>query len=463
VDGSITSNDIQNGTIQLVDLDLNSVDGSTVIDGSLTGQDIQNNSIDATTKLSTSCADNQILQASSGNFVCANQNAGSDNLGDHVATQNLDLGSFQLVGNGGTSGISIANNGNVGIGTTTPAMKLHVIGDARFQDAYVNLDIKDNNSTSIADSGGSLNIKDSSDNLAFLMGIPGSDGNAVMTNYNANGAIKFQTAGVNERMIIDKDGNVGIGTTTPGLISGKSKYLTISSGNLNNVGKAALEIQYGANFSPGTDAGIIDFIANSTTGSNYNVARIASQTGSSTAFGQLGFYTGGFGTISQRMLIDQNGNIGIGTTTPTTELEVNGTVLANNFTTPSDIKFKDDRKPIKNSLKRIKSLTGYEYVWNETSRLKAGEKAMGLIAQEVERVFPLLVNIHNQGEEDEYRSVNYQGLVAPLINSVKELDDKVNEEHQLLYEEIVRLKNENESLKEKLYKIESLLLKLARD
>ncbi|NQZ19359.1 MAG: hypothetical protein HRT44_08905, partial [Bdellovibrionales bacterium] len=111
--------------------------------------------------------------------------------------------------------MTIDQNGDVGIGTTAPDTKLHVFGDARFQDAYVNLDIKDNNSTGIDDTGGSLNIKDSSDNLAFLLGIPGSVGNAVMTNYNANGAIKFQTAGTNERMIIDKDGNVGVGTTSP--------------------------------------------------------------------------------------------------------------------------------------------------------------------------------------------------------------------------------------------------------
>jgi hypothetical protein len=163
------------------------------------------------------------------------------------------------------------------------------------------------------------------------------------------------------------------------------------------------------------------------------------------------------------MRIESSGNVGIGTTTPTTALEVDGTVLANNFTTPSDEMFKDDKTPIKNSLEKIKSLTGYEYVWNEASRMKAGEKAMGLIAQEVEKVFPLLVNIHNEGEEGEYRSVNYQGLMAPVINAVKELDDKMNEENQFLYEEVYRLKEENKALKERLKKIEALLLRLDKN
>ncbi|MCR5889265.1 tail fiber domain-containing protein [Hymenobacter sp. J193] len=44
----------------------------------------------------------------------------ADNLGNHTATQNLNLGTSQLVGNGGGSGLSISNGGSVGIGTSTP-------------------------------------------------------------------------------------------------------------------------------------------------------------------------------------------------------------------------------------------------------------------------------------------------------------------------------------------------------
>ncbi len=40
-----------------------------------------------------------------------------DNLGNHTATQDLDLATFELVGNGGSAGISIANDGDVTIGT----------------------------------------------------------------------------------------------------------------------------------------------------------------------------------------------------------------------------------------------------------------------------------------------------------------------------------------------------------
>jgi hypothetical protein len=46
---------------------------------------------------------------------------------------------------------------------------------------------------------------------------------------------------------------------------------------------------------------------------------------------------------------------------------------------------------------------------------------MGVLAQEVERVFPELVTTDEQG----HKRVNYIGLFAPLIEAVKELDERV--------------------------------------
>ena len=46
---------------------------------------------------------------------------------------------------------------------------------------------------------------------------------------------------------------------------------------------------------------------------------------------------------------------------------------------------------------------------------------MGVIAQEVEKVFPELVTTDDQGR----KKVEYEGLIAPLIEAVKELDERV--------------------------------------
>src|SRR6476469_10782325 len=64
-----------------------------------------------------------------------NASTAGDNLGKHTATQNLNLGSNLLVGNGGSSGLSISSNGQVGVGTAAPNATLEVNGNARINGA----------------------------------------------------------------------------------------------------------------------------------------------------------------------------------------------------------------------------------------------------------------------------------------------------------------------------------------
>lgn len=51
-----------------------------------------------------------------------------DNLGSHTASQNIRLNGYYLSGDGGNEGVSVAANGNVGIGTASPNQKLSVTG-----------------------------------------------------------------------------------------------------------------------------------------------------------------------------------------------------------------------------------------------------------------------------------------------------------------------------------------------
>lgn len=56
---------------------------------------------------------------------------GYDNLGDHTATTNVLLNDNWLSNDGGNEGIRITNDGNVGVGTSSPGAKLEVNGSAR--------------------------------------------------------------------------------------------------------------------------------------------------------------------------------------------------------------------------------------------------------------------------------------------------------------------------------------------
>ena len=110
------------------------------------------------------------------------------------------------------------------------------------------------------------------------------------------------------------------------------------------------------------------------------------------------------------------------------DLHVDGDVIAYSTTT-SDRRLKDNIKTIDNALDKVEQLRGVEYDWNKGSR--KGQHEIGLIAQEVEEVFPFLVKEKVkttgdfQDDDTAYKSVDYEKLVGVLIESVKELSAKV--------------------------------------
>ncbi len=106
----------------------------------------------------------------------------------------------------------------------------------------------------------------------------------------------------------------------------------------------------------------------------------------------------------------------------------------------SDKRLKKDFLSLTHSLSSIYKLNGYHYKWIEEARSK--DLQTGLIAQEVQKIFPELV----QTDEKGFLSVNYIGLVPHLIEAVKELRDENNS-----------LKLNNKTLSSRLDKIEAML------
>lgn len=109
----------------------------------------------------------------------------------------------------------------------------------------------------------------------------------------------------------------------------------------------------------------------------------------------------------------------------------------------SDIRLKKDLQPLKNSLQNLHRLNGYTYYWINPIKDK-GKLQNGLIAQELEKVIPELVDENSDG----YKTVNYIGLIPHLIEAVKELDKKT--------EEITALKKELASMQELNKKLSAL-------
>lgn len=96
--------------------------------------------------------------------------------------------------------------------------------------------------------------------------------------------------------------------------------------------------------------------------------------------------------------------------TSTTGLEVAGQI-----TVTSDLLLKDDLQVLDGSLEKIKSLTGYTYRMKDT-----GVRHGGLIAQDAEAVLPEAVSGDEGGKK-----LDYNAIIALLVNSTKEQDEKI--------------------------------------
>jgi hypothetical protein len=193
-------------------------------------------------------------------------------------------------------------------------------------------------------------------NTAYLY----STGNDfVLGNGTASKNLKFFTGGfatTNERMRIDGDGNVGIGsvtfdgtnpeqllvdagnTSSFNVISGKgtiNNYLQLNIQNRSNGNAASSDVVASAD--NGTEsANFIDMGINSSSYSTSGVLGGANNAylystgndfviGNGIASKNLRFFTGGTAASNEAMRIDGNGNVGIGTTTPAADLDVAGT------------------------------------------------------------------------------------------------------------------------------------------
>jgi hypothetical protein len=108
------------------------------------------------------------------------------------------------------------------------------------------------------------------------------------------------------------------------------------------------------------------------------------------------------------------------------DLHVDGDVIAYS-TTVSDVRLKEDVKTIENSLEKVTQLRGVSYTWNAGSR--EGQQDLGLIAQEVEEVFPEIVREKELAlvDGESYKTVDYEKLVGVLIEAVKELKAEIEE------------------------------------
>jgi hypothetical protein len=146
---------------------------------------------------------------------------------------------------------------------------------------------------------------------------------------------------------------------------------------------------------------------------------------SGTTAGNTVYWDGTSWVTNSSNIFNNGGNVGIGTTTPTVKLEVNGRLKTQGINELSDVRYKKDIQTLTNALANIEKLRGVSYDWKQTEFPEKNFDAkhqIGLIAQELEVVFPELVTT----DADGYKSVDYSKLVAVLIEAVKEQQAEIS-------------------------------------
>jgi len=260
-----------------------------------------------------------------GGIVCSPNTDGKDTfeLSTHavdegrLSIKNVDTTTIQLR----AGGISYLNGGNVGIGTTSPTEKLDVAGSIRC-----------NTGTDISmDSSASGQVRFRGNGYTGAIAL-----NDDAMHIYSNASSRDLVFGVNasEKMRIDSTGSVVIGATS----SNSSDIFT-----LHDAGNAFMSIR--SDTEADNTFQILDFAYGTSNRSSSNLAAsIQAKTvdqASGTLKAELQFYTNAGDSITNRMIIKDTGNVGIGTSIPAAKFHVSDTyhftVAGGNSTTGMQI------------------------------------------------------------------------------------------------------------------------------
>jgi hypothetical protein len=290
-------------------------------------------------------------------------------------------------------------------------------------------------------SGGGLHIEQASNTNVAYFGFTGSVFQ-IGTSYRSTGSyqpISLVTSAAS-RIYIETNGYVGIGNTNPGAlmhVSGRSYIGTMTDYS------AAVHIRGGFFGGPRLQIYGLDSDSNAHMGLGTDMGAGAYElsifTSNYAGFGTIRFgrYNG---TVGQFAGWTTTGLISTGGT-----LTMTGDIVA--YGSPSDIKFKENVRPFESSsLERIMKLRGVSFTWKEDTEMRKLTKLkddVGFIAQEVQEIFPEIVR---RDPVEDYLSIRDRGLIAHIVEAIKEQQVQIESQ-----------KSQNEELIKRIRTLESIL------
>jgi hypothetical protein len=303
---------------------------------------------------------------------------------DQGTTGNSETGTivFEVDAGAPANSLKVSSTGRVGIRTATPVLDLHVnTGDTpamRFEQ----------------NSGGGF--------TAQTWDVAGNEANFFVRDVTGGSRLplRIRPGAPTSSIDINAGGSVGIGTASPNK-SAVSRAITVN----------------------GTTDAIYEWaIADVRKATMYHDGNNLSITNNANAAMTLGTNN------TERMRINANGNVGIGTAAPTDLLSVNGTASkpgGGSWAVFSDERLKTIRGHFNSGLKAVMQLQPlrYEYRQNNPLGIRSEGEHVGFGAQAVQKVIPEAVTKNNQG----YLLINNDPILWTMLNAIKEQQQEIEQ------------------------------------
>ena len=347
------------------------------------------------------------IQNTTGQQPTSNFNiSGNGNIGGRLRVEGIPSGSlasfggsgsFQIDANGMTGGrLAVIENGNVGIGTSAPAAKLHVSG------------------------AGIVRTRVNSDSNAGLgLALNDQPKWSVATVTGGQFQIFNDALGQNALWINSSDNNVGIGTTSPAgkfHVSQSTSALRFS----NESGVSALRVENSAVdsrsfISLGDDATAWQLRIDGPTPNPQNF------------FDNFSIQNASTGQVALTICCKDTPRVGIGMTNPivTFEVKPGGGALADFWNTRSSIKLKENILPIKSALNKVLSLRGVSFDYKDSKK-----HSLGFIAEEVQAVLPEVVQFAPNSTDA--LGLDYSRITPVVVEAVKEQQAEIKRQQRLI-------------------------------
>ena len=459
------------GTISIPsgDRDNGGKGGALIVGGNVdsTGTTTNTRKIGIISSPSHDNTDGNVIMMANDSFDSINHNLylGSIYTG-YTSPKNIVFITADAVGGAGSEAMRIMGDGDIGIGTSSPANKVHIYGvdgtsylrftsDVATTGSRIGLNsddliienqqasgdmIFDTNSTERMrlDSSGRLGIGESSinaplhvvnettsDNGKFQRWAYSSGSSAYVLDLKQtvtsdvvryNFSMRNNGTAYDDVLVLDR-GNVGLGNVTP------PQKLTISSGHLRL--DDTYKIEWGGTNARIDGSNSSDYLRFFTTDTErmrvLSGGQVCIGTTSTTVSSSVVSAVFGSGSDATLKL---GGHSGTHTMiqflhTGTVVGSVSSTTVATTYNTSSDYRLKEDLQDF-NALDIASKIKMYDFKWKADD-----SRSYGVMAHELEEVLPQAVTGEKDGEE--MQSVDYSKLVPILLKSIQELKAEIDE------------------------------------